>query len=163
MSVRTSAALPALIMTMLAIAISDGLAQGLTDEEEIAIGIIFLVLLGIFLIPTMVAFIRGHPNRWPILLINIVFGFTILGWFGALIWAASAVHRSSAGSHGGESGLNIFTNDSPPMRVASQPQLESDTADIGQKLLRLKQLREEEAISGEEYERLRAPLIQRLS
>lgn len=50
----------------------------------IAIG---LALLGIFLSPSLLAFVKGHKYRWIILFINVVFGFTLIGWFGALIWA----------------------------------------------------------------------------
>ena len=41
----------------------------------------------IYLLPALIAFCRRHRNRWIILLINMVFGGTVLGWFAALIWA----------------------------------------------------------------------------
>src|ERR1700712_3530260 len=67
----------------------------------------------IYIIPTLVAFHRNHPNRWLILAINVAFGATIIGWIGPLVWALNVAHRSNEpnGSHGGESGLNIFIND----------------------------------------------------
>lgn len=52
------------------------------------------------------------PNMEAIiLLINVIFGTTVLGWIAALIWAMSAVHPSPTGNHGEESGLNVFDND----------------------------------------------------
>ena len=76
--------------------------------------ILWIIFMIIFFIPTIIAFRRGHPNRWVIFIINFVFGATVLGWFGCLIWACHAVHDpvgSSGSSRGGESGLNIFVND----------------------------------------------------
>jgi H+/Cl- antiporter ClcA len=46
-----------------------------------------LALLGIFLSPTLIAFVKGHKYRWIILFINVVFGLTLIGWFGAFVWA----------------------------------------------------------------------------
>ncbi|WP_406873611.1 superinfection immunity protein [Aminobacter sp. P9b] len=39
------------------------------DASEIIAGLIILAV--IYMIPTIVAFWRGHPNRWVILLLNI--------------------------------------------------------------------------------------------
>lgn len=38
----------------------------------------------LYLLPTLVAFCRRHPNRWLIAAINSVFGLTALGWYLAL-------------------------------------------------------------------------------
>ncbi|MBI3602214.1 MAG: superinfection immunity protein [Candidatus Omnitrophica bacterium] len=42
-----------------------------------------------YFIPTIVAKLRRHINFASILLLNLLLGWTILGWVGALIWAAS--------------------------------------------------------------------------
>jgi hypothetical protein len=73
---------------------------------------IVLAILGlIYIVPSIVAFRRNHPNRWIILVINLAFGGTIIGWGVALVWALQAVHRIDGQSSGGESGLNLFIND----------------------------------------------------
>lgn len=57
-------------------------------NEVIIVTAIGLALLGLFFIsPSWLAFHKGHKYRWVILFINVVFGFTLIGWFGALIWA----------------------------------------------------------------------------
>lgn len=81
------------------------------------LGMLAVVIL-FYLIPTFVAFARKHPNRWVIAVINVAFGGTVIGWFGALVWAMSVAHVSATGSNGGESGLNIFANDPVTVRVA---------------------------------------------
>jgi len=51
--------------------------------------IIIGVILGvaIYLLPTLFAFSRKHDYKWIILIINVLFGATILAWVIVLIWA----------------------------------------------------------------------------
>jgi len=87
--------------------------------KAIALVLTGIIALTLYLIPAIVAFTRKHPNRWPILLINAIFGGTGIGWFGALIWAFAAVHKSPTGNDGGESGLNLFVNDPKPVVITT--------------------------------------------
>ncbi len=47
---------------------------------------IFLLLL-LYLLPWMVAELRGHPRATQVLLLNAVLGWTGIGWLAALAWA----------------------------------------------------------------------------
>lgn len=132
-----------------------------TDREYV--GTIYLayllILLLCYFIPTYVAFFRRHPNRWPIMAINLVLGGTGLGWLGSLIWALGAVHKSPTGNNGGESGLNLFVNDPTIVRIENAGvNLEESL----HKLERLKKLHDEGVLSDEEYEEMRRPLVVRL-
>jgi hypothetical protein len=49
----------------------------------------FVMLLVIYFVPTVIAIGRGHRNATPIVLLNILLGWTFLGWVAALIWSAS--------------------------------------------------------------------------
>lgn len=62
-------------------------------------GIGTLVTAALFYFPpTIVAWARNHPNRVSIFLLNLLLGWTVIGWVAALIWSASAIRRSpSAG------------------------------------------------------------------
>jgi hypothetical protein len=51
----------------------------------------FLVGLGLYLIPTLIAYRRRHHNRAAIALLNILLGWTFFGWALALIWAATSL------------------------------------------------------------------------
>lgn len=54
-----------------------------------------LVFLVVYLIPTVIALKRGHPNRVPIILINILAGWMYgIGWLVALVWSCIAIDRS---------------------------------------------------------------------
>ena len=51
----------------------------------------FIVIAVIFLLywlPTVIAFRRGHVSRGGILILNLVAGWTVIGWIVCLIWAA---------------------------------------------------------------------------
>ena len=51
---------------------------------------IFLMLIVlVYLLPGVIASNRKHHNRVPIWLVTIFFGWSVLGWFGALIWSFS--------------------------------------------------------------------------
>lgn len=55
---------------------------------EIIIG---LTIVGtVYCLPYIVAVIRNLANRKSILLLNLLTGWTVLGWIAALIWAATA-------------------------------------------------------------------------
>jgi len=46
-----------------------------------------LIALVIFFLPTVIAFVKNRKYRWVVLFVNVVAGFTLIGWFGALIWS----------------------------------------------------------------------------
>jgi hypothetical protein len=78
---------------LIIIAIVTLIAIGDGDVVLIVLGstLIFAVSAGLYLLPTIVAFLRQHHNRWAILLLNIFLGWTFLGWVAALIWSATFV------------------------------------------------------------------------
>ena len=39
------------------------------------------------LLPSIMAFQSGHAKRWPILLVNLLLGWTVIGWLATLVWA----------------------------------------------------------------------------
>jgi hypothetical protein len=51
--------------------------------------VVFAVLL-VYLMPLAVAQSRRHRNRLAIGVTNILAGWTVLGWFVAMIWACTA-------------------------------------------------------------------------
>jgi uncharacterized BrkB/YihY/UPF0761 family membrane protein len=55
--------------------------------EAIVFVIVFIAMLCIFFAPTVIAFNRKHPNKWPICILN-VFSFFTMGilWIVALMW-----------------------------------------------------------------------------
>lgn len=62
----------------------------------LSIPVILLILVLPYWIPTIVAFIRHIDRKVGIILVNVFFGWTVLGWIGALIWACMAETESQA-------------------------------------------------------------------
>jgi hypothetical protein len=48
-----------------------------------------LVLAALYFIPAFVAGCRGHRNTGAIVALNLLLGWTIIGWIGALVWACT--------------------------------------------------------------------------
>lgn len=57
-------------------------------------GLIIAILLFVFyFIPTIVAYKRKHHNALAIGVLNLIFGYTGIGWGVALIWALTRVRK----------------------------------------------------------------------
>jgi ABC-type transport system involved in cytochrome c biogenesis permease component len=59
--------------------------------EVISALFIALIVFVVYFIPTIVAFRRGHHNRWPIAVLNFFLGSTGIGWVLALVWSLTVV------------------------------------------------------------------------
>lgn len=57
--------------------------------ESLAAILVFLFILAVYLIPTIIAFVRGHASKWGIGMLNIVLGWSLVFWVVALIWSLS--------------------------------------------------------------------------
>jgi len=49
-----------------------------------------LILAGLYFLPTLIASGRHLPERTGIFLLNLFFGWTLIGWVIALIWSVAA-------------------------------------------------------------------------
>ena len=49
--------------------------------------IVLLAIIGVYFIPSAVAYDRKHKQLLPIFILNLFLGWTLLFWVGALIWA----------------------------------------------------------------------------
>lgn len=58
-------------------------------------GVASIVFLMVYFVPTLIALLRGHKNSGPILLVNLILGLTLVGWFVALVWCLSSNTRSN--------------------------------------------------------------------
>lgn len=41
----------------------------------------------VYFIPTIIVFTRSHRQEVSIILVNILLGWTVVGWFAAMIWS----------------------------------------------------------------------------
>jgi hypothetical protein len=56
--------------------------------------IALLIIIGSYLLPTLIASARGHRSTAAIGVVNILFGWTFIGWIWALIWSLTGNVRS---------------------------------------------------------------------
>lgn len=48
----------------------------------------FVLLIGLYFLPALNAYSKQHRNRAVILVVNLFFGWTLIGWLVALAWSA---------------------------------------------------------------------------
>lgn len=56
-----------------------------------------LLILGLYLFPTIIACLRSHHNTLPIAILNLLLGWTFVGWVIALVWSCTVTVRVRRG------------------------------------------------------------------
>jgi len=54
-----------------------------------------LILLAVYGLPSIIAIASGKQNAAAIVILNLLLGWTLLGWIAALVWAAMAEPETS--------------------------------------------------------------------
>jgi hypothetical protein len=49
--------------------------------------LLLIAILVLYMLPTLIAFGREHPHREELAVINIVVGWTLIGWIAVFLWA----------------------------------------------------------------------------
>lgn len=65
-------------------------------DTQVAL-VILVLACAFYLFPTFVAACRGHHNTMAIFVLNLLLGWTLLGWVVALVWACTASRRLLVG------------------------------------------------------------------
>jgi len=66
------------------------MAQIFPDASALRLFAVFFMGGLIYLAPTLLAWNRSHHNQFAIFLLNLLLGWTVLGWIAALVWAATS-------------------------------------------------------------------------
>ncbi|RJP30025.1 MAG: superinfection immunity protein [Candidatus Omnitrophota bacterium] len=52
------------------------------------LGLLAVILIfSLYFLPTLIAFLRQHKNKLAIFLLNLLLGWTVLGWVISLVWS----------------------------------------------------------------------------
>ncbi|MCX5699758.1 MAG: superinfection immunity protein [Candidatus Omnitrophica bacterium] len=51
------------------------------------IGLIIIVIFGLYLLPALIYFLRRNKNWMAVFLLNLFLGWTGIGWVVALVWS----------------------------------------------------------------------------
>ncbi len=58
---------------------------------------LLIIIAGIgYFVPSVVALVRDHPSKGAIIALNILLGWTFLGWIGALVWSLTGTRRETS-------------------------------------------------------------------
>lgn len=55
---------------------------------------VLIGILALYLLPSIIAFQRGKKNKLAILLLNILLGWSLIGWVGSLVWSVMVDTKS---------------------------------------------------------------------
>ena len=55
--------------------------------------LILLVAIGLYFLPTIIAGARGKRNTLAIFVLNLLLGWSFIGWVIALVWSLTAENR----------------------------------------------------------------------
>lgn len=59
-----------------------------------SLGLVFMILIGLLhFLPAVIGFARGHQSKWAIFALNLLLGWTMIGWIVALIWSLTGVRK----------------------------------------------------------------------
>lgn len=57
-------------------------------QELSLVELLVIILIFVFyFLPSFIAFLRQHKNKLAIFLLNLLLGWTILGWVVSLVWS----------------------------------------------------------------------------
>jgi ABC-type transport system involved in cytochrome c biogenesis permease component len=51
--------------------------------------LLVVLIFTIYFLPALIAFLRQHKNKLAIFLLNLLLGWTVLGWVGSLVWSVT--------------------------------------------------------------------------
>jgi hypothetical protein len=71
--------------------------NNLTLKNFLLLCIFFFLIFTVYFVPTYIAIKRDLTRKWFILLINLITGWTIIGWIAVLIWACVDKKKTGLG------------------------------------------------------------------
>lgn len=118
----------------------------------------FLLILaaGIYLIPACNAVGRHHNNAGAIFALNLLLGWTLLGWISALIWSlTSNVKKNEAAAPRRQ----VIDKDGYKYTAIESGEAVPGAIDALSKLERLTALKDQGSLTDDEFETLKAATI----
>ena len=69
---------------------TDALAGAHGSSTVAGVFVMIAILVAGYFLPAMIAILRKHPQKLAISVLNLVIGWTVIGWVGALIWSLTS-------------------------------------------------------------------------
>ena len=124
--------------------------------------LIVLIIAAVYFVPTIIAFKRNHAYKNIILIINLIFGLTGIGWAVAAIWAVFPSEKSLIdpviGNVTGTGQRNA--GDTFGAKVFGEQRGFSKEKEIHEKIQDLVTLHDSGAIDADEFKSLKKKIIE---
>ncbi len=62
--------------------------------NQAALIVLAVVVIVAYMLPAIIASLRGHHRVGSIFIVNLLLGWTFFGWLAALAWSMSKTHKS---------------------------------------------------------------------
>jgi len=56
--------------------------------------ILFFIIITLYMVPSIIAYVLKHKHRSNISIINLMLGWTIIGWFACLIYTLACLWKA---------------------------------------------------------------------
>ncbi len=142
------------IMTLVLLASAVNSQEYVMASWSLGLALFVGITMFLYLMPTFVAFHRKHRNRWPLLALNVLFGWSFIGWVACLVWACVAKNLEAE-----EQTVSARPQEQAARDATSAHHLEEEMLSM---LSRLKAVYERGGIDKEEYHRLRDPIVDKI-
>ncbi len=146
---------PKIVYALIALlVIVGGLSAAFEGKEAGIYVILALPVAAIYFYPSILAYQRENRYRKPIAVVNLFFGWTVIGWAGALAWAYWPDKDDNVGNN-----VQSIVSSSPPVEQAEptvtealEPQTQSSTEKRLAALEHLAKLHESGVLTDAEFE-----------
>jgi len=88
---------------------------------------IWILIIVVYFLPALLAKKRGTENLEAIFLVNLVFGWTVLGWIVALVWAIVEKTKFKSSINTGDGPTVDAAQTAPPDPIRWGRRFEKDT------------------------------------
>lgn len=78
-----------------------GPGNGDAPISEDALGTVILAVAAAYMLPFLIALTRGHHNKTAIFALNVLLGWTFIGWAVAFVWSLTAIDPARKRAVGG--------------------------------------------------------------
>jgi len=83
-------------------------------------GVGLIIVLLLYFVPSVVGFVRDHHNKWAIFALNLLLGWTFLGWIGGLVWSFTRPSPQPQVVHVYHEGAQPTSTPGPPNEPPTQ-------------------------------------------
>lgn len=128
--------------------------------------LLMLFIFPLYFLPAIIAKARKNSNTTGIFVLNLLLGWTFLGWIGAMIWAFSSGPKQTPTvivNNTSQSYSQEYNGEKPTLTQQIQPDVTSTKMltqqDKIDQLRQLKQLLDEGILTNEEFNKQKAAIL----